>query len=56
MEMPCNYIFVSNLDKFFQTILSFFDFFKLLIVTPKEHSREAEHKIIKEEINLNERI
>ena len=49
-------IFVSNLEKFFQTILSFFDFFKLLIVTPKEHNREAEHKIIKEEINLNERI
>ncbi len=49
-------IYVSNLEKLFQTILSFSDFFKLLIVAPKEHYREVEHKIIKEEINLNERI
>ena len=49
-------IYVSNLGKFFQTILSFFDFLKLLIVNSKKHNREAEHKIINEEINLNERI
>ena len=49
-------IYVSNLEKFFQTILSFFDFFKLLIVTPKEDNEKVEHKIIKEEINLSERI
>ena len=49
-------IYVSNLEKFFQTILSFFDFLKLIIVNSKDHNREAEHKIIKEEINLNERI
>ena len=49
-------IYVSNLAKVFQTILSFFDFLKLLIVDSKEHNKGVEHKIIKEEINLNERI
>ena len=49
-------IYVSNLGKFFQTILSTFDFFILLIKNPKEHDKEAEHQIISEEINLNERI
>ena len=49
-------IYVSSLGKFFQTILSIFDFFKLLIITSKTHNREAEHQIINEEINLNERI
>ena len=47
---------MSSLGKFFQTILSIFDFFILLIVNSKEHSKEAEHQIINEEINLNERI
>ena len=49
-------IYVSNLGKFFQTILSIFDFFILLIMSSKGHDREAEHQIINEEINLNERI
>jgi phytoene synthase len=49
-------IYVSNLGKFFQTILSIFDFFILLVINSKEHSKEAEHQIINEEINLNERI
>tara|TARA_B100002052_G_scaffold287069_1_gene301649 strand:+ start:849 stop:1697 length:849 start_codon:yes stop_codon:yes gene_type:complete len=49
-------IYVSNLGKFFQTILSIFDFFILLIISSKEHGKEIEHKIISEEINLNERI
>ena len=47
---------LSNLGKFFQTILSIFDFFILLIMSSKGHDREAEHQIINEEINLNERI
>ena len=46
----------SYLGKFFQTILSIFDFFILLIMSSKGHDREAEHQIINEEINLNERI
>ena len=49
-------IYVSNLVKFFQTILSIFDFLILLIMKTKGHDREAEHQIINEEINLNERI
>ena len=49
-------IYVSTLGKFFQTILSIFEFFILLIINPKEHDKEAEHQMISEEINLNERI
>ena len=49
-------IYVSNLGKFFQTILSIFDFLILLIMKTKGNDREAEHQIINEEINLNERI
>ncbi len=49
-------IYVSNLGKLFQTILSFFDFLILLIINSKGHDRDSEHQIIKEEINLNERI
>ena len=49
-------IYVSSFGKFYQTLLSIYDFFVLLIVSSKEHSKEAEHQIIKEEIKLNERI
>ena len=49
-------IYVSNLGKFLQTILSILDFCILLIMHSKGHDREAEHQIINEEINLNERI
>ena len=49
-------IYVSSVEKFFQTLLSIYDFFVLLIASSKEHSKEAEHQIINEEINLNERI
>ena len=49
-------IYVSNIGKLLQTILSIFDFLTLLIRKQKEHDKEAEHQIISEEINLNERI
>ena len=49
-------IYVSSFGKFFQTILSIFDFLILLIMNPKKHDKESEHQIINEEINLNERI
>ena len=49
-------IYVSSFGKFFQTLLSIYDFFVLLIASSKKHSKEAEHQIINEEINLNERI
>jgi len=49
-------IYVSNLGKLVQTILSIIDFFILLIMNSKGHDRKADHQIINEEINLNERI
>ena len=49
-------IYVSNLGKLFQTILSIFDFLILLIISTKKHDKDIEHQMIKEEINLNERI
>ena len=49
-------IYVSNIGKLFQTILSIFDFLILLIINSKGHDKNSEHQIIKEEINLNERI
>ena len=49
-------IYVSNFEKVFQTVLSIFDFFMLLIMKSKEHNKDAEHQVINEEINLNERI
>ena len=49
-------IYVSNFGKLLQTLLSIYDFFVLLIASSKKHSKEAEHQIINEEINLNERI
>ena len=49
-------IYVPGFGKFFQTILSIFDFFILLIMNSREHDKETEHQIINEEINLNERI
>ena len=49
-------IYVSNLGKFFQTFLSIFDFLILLIINTKKHDKDIEHQMIKEEINLNERI
>ena len=49
-------IYVSIFGKFFQTLLSIIDFFILLIMKSKDHDKEAEHQIINEEIDLNERI
>ncbi len=49
-------IYVSNISKLFQTILSIFDFLRLLIINSKAHYKDSEHQIIEEEINLNERI
>jgi phytoene synthase len=49
-------IYVSSFGKLFQTILSIFDFFILLIMNSNIHERKEDHLIINEEINLNERI
>jgi phytoene synthase len=48
--------YVSNAGKILETLLSFYDFFKLFFVNSKIHLKENEHSIISKEINLNERI
>ncbi len=49
-------IYVSNFEKLYQTFLAFFDLLKLFFIESNEHLRKAEHAIINEEIDLNERI
>jgi phytoene synthase len=49
-------IYVSNIGKIIETLLSFYDFIKLFFITSKIHLKENEHSIISKEINLNERI
>jgi len=48
--------YVSNVDKIFETLLSFYDFIKLFFTSSRIHLKENEHSIISKEINLNERI
>ena len=49
-------IYVPVLGKIFQTFLSIFDFTKLLFVKELNYDNHTNHDILKEEINLNERI
>ena len=49
-------IYVNNMSKVFQTLLSIYDFINLLMFKSNEHLRDKEHLIINEEINLNERF
>ena len=49
-------IYVSYIDKIIQTILSMYDLIELCVIEPGEHTRDKEHLIINEEINLDERI
>ena len=49
-------IFVSIRGKIFQTILSIYDLLKLSLIKKHNHLRDKEHKLISEEINLNERF
>ena len=50
-------IFVTNFGKIAQTIISLLDMIKLSFTKePKIHETENKHKIIMEEINLNERF
>ena len=49
-------IYVNNMNKIIQTILSIFDFIKLSLIKYEDHLRGEEHLLINEEINLNERI
>ena len=49
-------IYVNNFGKIYQTILSLFDLMFLYLKDVESHQRIREHEIIKEEINLDERI
>ena len=49
-------IYVNNFGKIYQTILSLFDLMFLYLKDVESHQRIREHKIIREEINLDERI
>jgi phytoene synthase len=49
-------IYVTNVGKIIQTILSISDLIRLSLIKPRDHLRVEEHMIINEEINLNERI
>ena len=49
-------IYVSNIGKIFQTILSIYDLLKLPLIKKQYHLRDKEHELISEEISLNERF
>ena len=49
-------IYINNISKIIQTILSISDLIKLSIIKPSNHLRDKEHLLINEEINLNERF
>ena len=49
-------IYVTNISKIIQTILSIFDFIRLSLIKSEDHLGDKEHLLINEEINLNERI
>jgi len=49
-------IYLPVLGKIFQTLLSILDFIKLLFVKELNYDNHVNHNILKEEINLNERI
>ena len=49
-------IYVTNIAKIIQTLLSIFDFIRLTLIKSEDHLRDKEHQLIKEELNLNERL
>ena len=49
-------IYITNISKIIQTILSISDLIRLSLIKPEDHLRVEEHMIINEEINLNERV
>ena len=49
-------IYVNNFGKIYQTILSVFDLIFLYLKDVESHQRIKEHEIIREEINIDERI
>ena len=49
-------IYVSNIEKIIETLLSIFDLIKLSLISKNDDNIEHDHDLINEEINLNERI
>ncbi len=49
-------IYVSNIEKIIETILSIFDLIKLSLIGINDDNIKHDHDLINEEINLNERI
>ena len=49
-------IYVPMFEKVIQTFLSVFDFVKLLFIRDLKYGNQANHNILNQEINLNERI
>ena len=49
-------IYVSNIEKIIQTLLSIFDLVKLSLISKNDDNIKHSHDLINEEINLNERI
>ena len=49
-------IYVPIFEKIIQTILSIFDFIKLLFVKELNYNNQKNHSILEQEININERI
>ena len=49
-------IYVPMFEKAIQTFLSIFDFVKLLFIKNYNYDNQTNHNILKQEINLNERI
>ena len=49
-------IYVSNVEKILETFYSIFDLIKLSLITKNDDNISHDHYLIREEINLNERI
>jgi phytoene synthase len=49
-------IYVSNIEKIIQTLLSIFDLVKISLISKNDDNIKHNHDLINEEINLNERI
>jgi len=49
-------IYVSNIEKIIETLLSIFDLIKLSLISKNDDNIEHDHNLINEEINLDERI
>ena len=49
-------IYVTNVEKIVETLLSIFDLIKLSLIRKNDDNIEHDHHLINEEINLNERI